>query len=379
MRDRTAAEATGLITDHAAPPGRTPSGRVPPGCAPSAPERHLRIEQLPKALLCVPLVLQWLWLSLRYRSLTLPSSLNPGIETGGLVGESKSGCLARIDEAFAPWVAAWCRVRPGADPQRARLAAGLAFPLIAKPDIGWCGYGVRRIDDAAALQAYAGGVPADADFILQHLVAAPNEAGLLYVRRPGAAEGALVAMTQRHPPAVTGDGRRSVAALIEHDARCRRHRAAYEASAGEAALRRVPAPGEQVVLTTIASLRVGARYEDISAQITAPLASRVAAIAGSMPGFHYGRFDVRFTSVAALREGRFSIIEVNGAGSEAIQFWDPSLRLLDAFRGVFAKQRQLFELGDAMRRRGHAPVGPVALARAWLHQQSRLRRFPASG
>uniref|UniRef100_UPI003B5AEA30 hypothetical protein n=1 Tax=Novacetimonas labruscae TaxID=3229898 RepID=UPI003B5AEA30 len=48
------------------------------------------MERLPKPVLCIPLVLQWLWLGLRYRSLTLPSVVNPAIETGGLAGESKS-------------------------------------------------------------------------------------------------------------------------------------------------------------------------------------------------------------------------------------------------------------------------------------------------
>ena len=341
--------------------------------------RHLRIEQLPKPLLCVPLVAQWLWLSIRYRSLTLPSSLNPGIETGGLAGESKSDCLAQIGRAFAPWVAAWCRVRPGEDAAAMRLAAGLAFPLIAKPDIGWCGYGVRRVEDDAALQAYAAGVPAGATFMLQRLIEAPNEVGLLYVRQPGAARGDLVAMTQRHPPTVTGNGRQSVAALIEADPRCRAHAAAYLSSLGKAALRSIPEPGEVVALTIIASLRVGACYRDISARITPQLARQVTAIAESMDRFHYGRFDARFATMADLVDGRFSIIEVNGAGSEAIQFWDPSLSLAAAFRGVFAKQRQIFQWGDAMRRAGHKPAGPLRLARAWLHQQSRLRRFPPSG
>ena len=331
----------------------------------------------------MPLVLHWLWLAARYRSLTLPSCMNPGIATGGLAGESKAACLAQIGPAFSAWVAPWRLVQAGADVAAARRAAKLAFPLVAKPDVGWCGYGVRRVDDAAALNAYAGGVPAGGAFILQQLVAAPNEAGLLYVREPGASTGTLAAITRRHIPSVTGDGMRSLAALIAADHRCRRHAAAYAAALGPAALARValgrvPEPGERVALTTIASLRIGARYEDISAQATPVLAATLDAIARSMGDFHYGRFDVRFENLASLREGRFAIIEVNGAGSEAIQFWDPSLGLAAAFRGVFAKQRQIFALGAAMRRTGHAPVGALVLSRAWLQQQSRLARYPAS-
>ena len=55
------------------------------------------IEFLPKWLLCVPLVTQWMWLGLRYRTPTLPSVLNPDINTGGLAGESKMSYLAPID------------------------------------------------------------------------------------------------------------------------------------------------------------------------------------------------------------------------------------------------------------------------------------------
>ncbi len=361
-----------------APVVSAPLVSAPLASAPAVAPSPLRIEHLPKALLCVPLVLHWMLLAARYRSLTLPSCLNPRIEMGGLAGESKSACLAQIGSAFAPWVAPWRRVVAGEDAAAARMAAGLDYPIIAKPDIGWCGYGVRRVDDDAALARYAAAVPPGGAYILQRLVAAPNEAGLLYIRTPGARHGRVAALTLRHTPGVMGDGERSVATLVDADPRCRPHAADYAAALGEEAFQRILPQGERVALTTIASLRMGARYQDASARITPALTARIDAIARSMGDFHYGRFDVRFPSLAALLEGEFSIIEVNGAGSEAIQFWDPALPLAAAFRGVFAKQSELFALGHAMRRTGHRPAGPVALSRAWLRQQRLLRRYPAS-
>jgi hypothetical protein len=333
-----------------------------------------RIEDLPKPLLCVPLVAQWMLLAARYGSLTLPSAINPSIETGGLAGESKSACLAQIGDAFASHIAAWRLVRQGDDPLACRVSGGFEYPLIVKPDIGWCGYGVRRVDDDAALLAYAGAFPRDSAFIMQRLVTAPNEAGLFYVREPGERSGRLVAMTLRHAPHVTGDGTHCVAALI---AASQTHWT-YASRLDAAALARIPAAGEHVVLTTIASLRAGARYEDATAVITPALSAQIDAIARSMPDFHLGRFDVRFASLGALQACAFSIIEVNGAGSEAIQFWDGSLTLRRAFAGVFAKQHLLFRMGARMRRMGHRPVGVVALARAWLRQQRLIARYPAS-
>lgn len=336
------------------------------------------IEQLPKWLLCVPLVIQWLWLAIRFRSLTLPSVVNPEIETGGLAGESKLASLARIEADHAAWVAHAVGVGPGDDPIAARRKSGLDYPVIAKPDIGWCGYGVWLVKDDAQLAAYAQAFPSEATFLLQRYLPEPNEAGLMYVRRPGAERGRLTAVTFRHSPHVVGDGVKTVLALIAGDARTSGKADLYHAARGEVVLRCVPAMGEYVPLTIVSSLRVGSRYEDATALVTAALEDRVEAIARSLGAFHFGRFDVRFESVEAVLEGRFSIIEVNGAGSEAIQFWDPKLSLREAFAGVFAKQRLLFELGASLRAAGARPIGPKALGQAWLRQQRLIARYPAS-
>ena len=338
----------------------------------------MRIEQIPKSILCWPLVAQWFLLAAWHRSLTLPSTVNQGIETGGLAGESKSACLTKISPDFAPWIACWRLVLPGCDPAEIRREAGIEFPLIAKPDIGWCGYGVRRVDDATALLAYAAAFPAGAAFMIQDLVATPGEAGVFYVRQPDAARGQVTGLTLRQPPSVTGDGRRTVRALVAANERLRGHAALYASALGETAIQAVPGAGAVVVLSTIASIRIGGVYEDATQHVTPALEAAIDSIARSMGGFHFGRFDVRFDTMADLLGGKFRIIEVNGAGSEAIHLWDPALSIRAAFAGVFAKQRLLFTLGEAMRRRGYAPVGVVGLARAWLRQRSLIRRYPAS-
>lgn len=347
----------------------------------SPPFPHVRtgaIERLPKFWLCVPLVLQWLWLALRYRSLTLPSVVNASIETGGLAGESKGACLDLIGDNHSPFVARTVTVLPGQDIAVAREQAGLAFPLIAKPDIGWCGYGVRRIDSPAKLQAYAASFPIGASLLLQEFISGPHEAGLFYVRRHAEPTGRIVAMTFRHQPQVTGDGIRSVAMLMGDDPRLMHRIDSVRRNIGTVRLDSVPGFGEIVILSTVASLRVGGRYEDATRLVTAALDARLEEIAGSMPDFHFGRFDVRFTDIGALQRGMFHIIEVNGVGSEAIQFWDPKLRLMEAYRGVFAKQSLMFAIADEFRNAGRSPIGIVALARAWWRQMVLTRGYPAS-
>jgi hypothetical protein len=97
-----------------------------------------------------------------------------------------------------------------------------------------------------------------------------------------------------------------------------------------------------------------------------------------MPQYHVGRFDVRYSTLQDLRSGRFTIMEVNGAGSEAVHAWDPKYSVWQVYRMVFAKQRLLFALGAANRARGHRPIGMLALARHHLRQQRLIRRYPPS-
>lgn len=101
-------------------------------------------ERIPPLLFYLPLVLNWIRLGLRHRCLTLPTVANPTIPTGGMWGESKSDYLVDVDPAERKWIADFVVLKrnPGPlaeDVARARQAlhgAALAFPLVAKPDIG---------------------------------------------------------------------------------------------------------------------------------------------------------------------------------------------------------------------------------------------------
>ncbi|MDB5486380.1 MAG: hypothetical protein JWQ58_95, partial [Reyranella sp.] len=145
------------------------------------------ICKLPKPLLVVPMVVQWMVLALRYRSLSLPSAADPMIEAGGLAGESKIAYFEQVGDAQRAWLARTASVLSGPDAavraHAAMAALGLDFPIIAKPDIGWCGFGVRRIDDLAALQAYCDAYPTNETLLVQEYFDLPGEAGLFYVRR----------------------------------------------------------------------------------------------------------------------------------------------------------------------------------------------------
>ena len=136
---------------------------------------------------------------------------------------------------------------------------------------------------------------------------------------------------------------------------------------------RAPVPG-----ATVWSHRMGGRYRDRSEALTPALGEAVDAIARGMPDFHVGRYDVRYASLEALGEGRFKVLEINGAGSEAIDCFGEDVPFFDSYRGVLAKNAMLFALGDANRARGVKPCGWRALFRRFRHQHRLLPLYPAS-
>jgi hypothetical protein len=341
------------------------------------------LERMPKWLICIPLVIQWGWLALRHGSVTLPTAANPRITSGGLVGEGKleyfdlMGLLARRATARHVGLRAK-RHLADVDLVAALRSAGLTFPIIAKPDLGLCGYGVCKLDSLRALRDYVEFYPDGETIVLQEYLGEENEAGIFYARDVASGAGRLIGLALRYYPRVTGDGVSTLEQLIRNDVRAVRV-LDTPAHVCDLELGAVPPAGQEVRLSTIGSTRVGGLYRDGGALITPALSAAIDAIARDMPEFHFGRFDVRFRSVHELSAGGgFTIMEVNGAGSEAIQAWDPVTSLTEGFRIIFAKQRLVFAIGAANRRRGFRPIGPLALLRLNWRQNRLIERYPSS-
>ena len=141
----------------------------------------------------------------------------------------------------------------------------------------------------------------------------------------------------------------------------------------------VPAAGEVVQLAFIGSIRAGGLYKDARAEITPALSALFDTIARSMPEFHYGRFDIRYESLERLKEGEdFGIIEVNGAGAEAIHIWDPDLSLREVYRSLFAAVALQFRIGRLNRDRGFKPCSAWQFLSHARRQHQLILRYPPS-
>ena len=351
---------------------------------PERPSQVGHLERLPKWLNLIPMVVQWLWLSIRHGSWTLPATANPRITAGGLAGEGKSEyfrAMGRLAIAHTADFAVFRNIQARScldDAEQCMAEAGLAYPLILKPDIGWCGFGVRIIRSRGELNSYLDAYPLGEDIIFQKFVPYEGEAGIFFARMPGESRGHVAGILLRFFPRVVGDGRSTIAELMSRNARTRRlGQDGRSEPCCDTSI--IPLAGEIVRLSVTGSTRVGGLYQDATPLITPELENAINAIAMDIDQLHVARFDVRYETIGAMLAGHsFKIIEVNGAGSEAVHAWDPRYTLLEAYRIVFEKQRMLFSIGAAMRKRGYRPPSGWQIAKLYWRQARLIRRYPLS-
>jgi hypothetical protein len=337
-------------------------------------------EFWPGWLFYTPVVIQWLMLGLRHGDFSLPTAANPRITTGGLCGESKLSILSQVGPAARALIAPACGVPAHPDgvaaAEAAMAVAELAYPVVAKPDIGCNGTGVCLVGDRTAMTRYLHAFPPGETVVLQHYVEEPNEAGIFYIRHPDERRGRITSLTIKQPPVVTGDGRSTLRTLIMTDERARLVPHLYLDRLADR-LDSIPGAGEIVRLVFVGNHCKGSIFRDGAALVTAELTEAVDGLARAIPDFFFGRIDVRFASAGALRRGTgFRVIEINGVGSEATHIWDPSTRLLDAWRTQFFHYGEAFRIGAANRRRGFASSGVRAMYRDWRNQRRLMALYP---
>ena len=322
------------------------------------------------------------WLALKYRGLMVPTAANPGIFSGGIVGESK---MVTLKELFltSPEFTAEAELIPG-DALAARLRSldeirtqlGLDFPLILKPDVGQRGAGIKLIRSAEQAEDYLR--QTSAPLLAQRYAPGPLEAGIFYYRFPHEARGHIFAITEKVFPILIGDGKSTVTELIWSDPRARfmadKYLQRFTERQGE-----VLAVGEELKLVEAGNHAQGCVFRDAMRFCTPELKSRMDEISQKVTGFFIGRYDIRYASEENLRAGgNFQIIELNGAASEATSIYDARNSIFAAYRTLFQQWDLVFAIGAANRKRGCAPTNLPLVWQKWREYSRVAATYPAA-
>ena len=266
--------------------------------------RWTRWEFWPMWLFYPPVAIHYLWLVVKYRGAMLPTASNPGIFSGGLVGESKMATLRDLMNT-SPEFTAEAELLAG-DSAKARLISlreicarrGISYPFILKPDRGQRGAGIRVVRSESPAEEYLH--ETSAPVLVQRFAEGPHEAGIFYYRLPDESRGHIFAITEKVFPVITGDGVSTIAELIWRDDRARFMADKYLQRLGSRQ-NEVLAENETQPLVRAGNHAQGCIFRDGMRLNSPALENRIDEISKKVSGFFIGRYDIRFTNEADLR------------------------------------------------------------------------------
>lgn len=344
-------------------------------------------EFLPAWFFYTPVVIQSLLQGIRYGDLALPLIANPGIHLSGMVGESKHDILSLAGPTAKPWISPFITLTKQDDAAieaqtEAALAAlkeaKLAFPIVAKPDLGCRGVGVKLLQNESQLAQYITSFPDRARYLLQQKAPYQAEAGVFYVRQPDESKGKIISITLKYAPSVVGDGKQTLKQLIESSPRAGQLSHLYLPRHTDK-LDWVPAQGEEFQLAFAGSHSRGSIFRDGNQYISSALTAKLDEVLGDVQGFYYGRLDIKFANIEQFMAGEeFTILEINGASSEAAHIWDRNTPLKDIFATLLKQYRLLFQIGAKQKKLGHKVPSLRTLIRAWRHEKSLTEQYPST-
>ena len=309
-------------------------------------------------------ILPWFVVNyLRLGCMRTATAVDPCWPDGGAIGESKQRVLDLFPEGS---VEPSFRHPDGADVEasvRRVESQGWGWPMILKPDEGQRGAGVHLIADPAELRDRLS--ETRIPVVLQRYHPGPGEVGLFWWKLPGAERGRLFTLCHKIFPVVVGDGRRTLKELIVDDPRLRLQFKVFFRRF-EARLDEIVPLDEQVQLTRAGNHAQGCLFVDGEHLRTPALESWLDEVCSAVPGFHYGRLDVRYRDVESLKRGEgLSVIEANGLGSESTNMYDPSFSLFKAWSLVRIHWIVAMKIGRANRARGVPGINEWEYLRNW--------------
>jgi hypothetical protein len=166
---------------------------------------------------------------------------------------------------------------------------------------------------------------------------------VFYYRYPNQQKGVISGFIQKEMMHVFGDGKRTVWELILDHPKAK-HRLEEMRIKHEKKLNTVLPSGEKYILTHAANLNRGARFTNLHAQIDEQLLSIFDPLSHRC-SWYYGRYDLKCNSIEELKQGKFIILEFNGAGAEPNHVYNAGFSWTKALKEFAHHWKVLYEIG----------------------------------
>jgi hypothetical protein len=330
-------------------------------------------EYWPFHIVYAPVYLYWIWLGAKARSFFFFNASNPSIKNGGFLLESKKAIYDLIPPQYYPPTLFFKAGSAPAGILQKISDNGLSFPVIGKPDIGGRGRGVKKLDTIDDVIDYAQN--SQVDFLVQEFVPYENEAGIFYYRYPNEKNGHISGIVHKEFLTVEGDGSSTIEQLLKKEKRFILQLANLRKTKAEE-LKKIPGTGEKHLLVPYGNHARGAKFTDISYLVDETLTHSIDTACKKVNGFYFGRLDIKYNTWEELRHGKnFSIIELNGAGSEPTHIYDPKYSIFFAWKEIIRHLNILSRISRINNSQGKIPYMKLSSGLQMIKENSRYEKI----
>jgi hypothetical protein len=280
-------------------------------------------EYWPSYMFYVPLLPYAFYLAFKARSFGFFSAVNPSIEGSGNGLESKYKTLQLIPSKYKPKSIIISKNKNILKVVSNLENENINYPLIIKPDIGFRGLLVKKINSEVELKNYLKKYNS-IDLIIQEFIDYENECGIFYYKIPGEINGKITSITLKKYLSVLGDGKSTLFELIKKNKRAKNY-LNLVLDLNKDKLNNIPDKNENLVLTFIGNHSKGTQFINGNHLINKSLENIIDTINKDINGWNYGRIDVKYNSFEELLKGEnLKILEINGVISEPTHIYDAS-------------------------------------------------------
>ena len=278
-------------------------------------------EYWPSSLFYLPNIPYATYLALRAKNLVFYSATNPAIKHSGNGSESKYSTLELIPSEYKP-TSIFIKANNSVEVTLKLLQKStIYFPFIIKPDIGFRGLLVKKINSENELHSYLQ-KHQNLNLIIQEFIDFENECGIFYHRIPSEEKGKITSITLKKYLSAIGDGKSTLLQLIQKDERAKKYLDLI-IELKQHDLNTVLKTNEETVLNVIGNHSKGTQFINGNHLINAELEDAIDRFMQQVPNWYYGRLDLKYNTWEELLQLKnLKVIELNGIISEPTHIYD---------------------------------------------------------
>jgi hypothetical protein len=290
--------------------------------------------------------------SIKCKSVVYFTALNPSFgNTGGFIGDFKSQIQNYIPQTYTLKEKI---VLDFEDYLKVKQRLNLTYPVVLKPDAGERGKDVEIIYSDDQARKYLS-VQRKYRTLLQEFANFKAEYGIFVYNHPHTGW-QISGINTKKPFVVLGDGIKSLLELIKENCRYRQQLDRI-IQKGDIDLTIVPNKGQYVQVENILNHRYGTEFVNCTELMNDRFKSVIIGICSQIPGFDYGRFDLKANSFEDIELHKFKIIELNGAAAEPTIIYDQdNTGFFNSLKIVINHLRVQGKIAQKNINQGHKPV-----------------------